>query len=122
MTTLLYGSIIQIRSTESIYENKLFYVERLEEDELVLKSNDGNVLILPIEDGSLGESIIEIIVLYKPLHNYSIQNKLFKSQWVEVTFEDQTVKGQIVNADDVIEILLQDKTIYIPVDRGLPCI
>ena len=78
------------------------------------------MLILPIEDGSLGESIIEIIVLYKPLHNYSVQNKLFKTQWVEVTFEDQTVKGQIVNADDVIEILLQDKTIYIPVDRGLP--
>ena len=121
MTTLLYGSIIQIRSTESIYENKLFYVQRLEDDELVLKSNDGNVLILPIEDGSLGESIIEIVVLYKPLHNYSVQNKLYKSQWVEVSFEDQTVKGQIVKADTIIEIMLLDgNKVYIPVDRGLP--
>ena len=121
MTTLLYGSIIQIRSTESIYENKLFYVQRLEDDELVLKSNDGNVLILPIEDGSLGESIIEIVVLYKPLHNYSVQNKLFKSQWVEVSFEDQTVKGQIVKADTIIEIMLLDGSkVYIPVERGLP--
>ena len=121
MTTLLYGSIIQIRSTESIYENKLFYVERLEDDELVLKSNDGNVLILPIEDGSLGASITEIRVLYKPIHNYSVQNKLFKSQWVEIDFEDQTVRGQIVRADTVIEIqLLSDEKVYIPVDRGLP--
>ena len=121
MTTLLYGSIIQIRSTETIYENKLFYVERLEDDELVLKSNDGNVLILPVEDGSLGDSITEIVVLYKPLHGYSAQNKLFKSQWVEIEFEDQTVKGQIVKADDVIEVMLTDgEKIYIPVERGLP--
>jgi len=121
MTTLLYGSIIQIRSTESIYENKLFYVQRLEDDELVVKSNDGNVLILPIEDGSLGDSITEIVVLYKPLQNYSVQNKLFKGQWVEVSFEDQTVRGQIVKADTVIEIrLLNDEIVYIPVDRGLP--
>jgi len=121
MTTLRYGSIIQIRSTESIYENKLFYVERLEEDELVLKSNDGNVLVLPIEDGSLGVSITEIVVLYKPIHDYSVQNKLFKSQWVEIDFEDQTVRGQIVKADTVIEImLLSGDKVYIPVDRGLP--
>jgi len=121
MTTLLYGSIIQIRSTESIYENKLFYVIRLEEDEMVLKSNDGNTLILPIEDGSLGASITEIVVLYKPIHNFSVQNKLFKSQWVEVSFEDQTVRGQIVKADTVIEILLLNgEKVYIPVDRGLP--
>jgi hypothetical protein len=104
-----------------MYENKLFYVERLEDDELVLKSNDGNVLILPVEDGSLGDSITEIVVLYKPLHNFSVQNRLFKTQWVEVSFEDQTVKGQIVKADNVIEILLLDgEMVYIPVDRGLP--
>jgi len=121
MTTLLYGSIIQIRSTETIYENKLFYVERLEEDELVLKSNDGNTLILPVEDGSLGDSITEIVVLYKPLHGYSVQNKLFKSQWVEIVFEDQKVKGQILKADEVIEVeLTNGETVYIPVDRGLP--
>ena len=121
MTTLLYGSIIQIRSTESIYENKLFFVERLEEDELVLKSNDGNVLILPIEAGSLGESITEIVVLYKPIHNYSVQNKIFKGQWVEIIFEDQTVRGQILKSDTVIEVqLLSGEKVYIPVDRGMP--
>ena len=121
MTTLLYGSIIQIRSTETIYENKLFYVERLDEDELVLKANDGNILILPIEDGSLGDSITEIVIVYKPLYGYSIQNKLYKSQWLEIEFEDQTVKGQIVKADTIIEVLLtSDETVYIPVERGLP--
>jgi len=121
MTTLLYGSIIQIRSTETIYENKLFFVERLEDDELVLKSNDGNVLILPIEGGSLGESIAEIVVLYKPIHNYSVQNKLFKGQWVEIMFEDQSVRGQILKSDTVIEVqLLNGEKVYIPVDRGMP--
>jgi len=121
MTTLLYGSIIQIRSTESIYENKLFYVERLEDDELVLKSNDGNILVLPVEDGSLGDSITEIALIYKPLYGYCVQNKLYKSQWLEIEFEDQTLKGQIIKADNTIEVMLTtDETVYIPVDRGLP--
>ena len=120
MTTLLYGSIIQIRSTETIYENKLFFVERLEDDELVLKSNDGNIIELPIEEGSLGSSILEIIVVYKPTKGFCAQNRFFPLQWVEVIFDDQTIKGQIIKADTVIEIKMREETIYIPVERGLP--
>ena len=44
MTTLLYGSIIQIRSTETIYENKLLnlyfeYVNILEYFTITLNTN-----------------------------------------------------------------------------------
>ena len=123
MTTLLYGSIIQIISTDTIYENKLFFVERLEDDELVLKSNDGNIIELQIEDGRLDPAIIEINLVYKPTKGYCQQNKLFPLQWVEVEFNDQTIKGQIIRADTIIEIKLKNaesESIYIPVDRGLP--
>lgn len=119
MTTLLYGSIIQIRSTETVYDEKLFFVISLDDDELVLKSNDGNIIILPIEDGSLDSSITEIIILYKPTQGYCAQNKLYPLQWVEIEFEDQTVKGQIIRADTIIEVKLKDESIYIPVLRGL---
>ena len=39
MTTLLYGSVIKLVSTEPIYNNKFFFVERLDDNELVYKNN-----------------------------------------------------------------------------------
>lgn len=120
MTTLLYGSVIKIISTDSVYDNKLFFVERLDDNELVLISDNKNTLILPIENQSLGESIKEIILLYKPPGNFSQQNRLFPKQWVEIEMDDITIKGQIIVTDPYIEVRLEDTTIYIPTSRGLP--
>jgi hypothetical protein len=122
MTTLLYGSVIKIISTDSdsVYDNKLFFVERLDDSELVLVSDDKNKLILPIENQSLGESIQEVILIYKPPGNFAQQNRLFPKQWVEIEMDDITVKGQIIVTDPYIEVRLEDTTIYIPTSRGLP--
>ena len=120
MTTLLYVSVIKIISTDSIYDDKLFFVERLDDDELVLVSDDKNKLILPIENQSLGESIQEIILLYKPPGSFAQQNRLFPKQWVEIEMDDITIKGQIIVTDPYIEVRLEDTTIYIPTSRGLP--
>ena len=48
MTTLMYGSIIKLLSTESKYDDKFFFVERLDENELCLVDEDTNKLVLTI--------------------------------------------------------------------------
>jgi hypothetical protein len=118
--TLVYGSVITFRSSEPIYQSKFFFVERLDDDELVLKDNKGNKITIPIEDEKLPESIVNITVLYKPTLTFAELHKLYPSVWVEVELEDVTVQGQIVNVDRYIEIKLNDRHIYIPVDRGFP--
>jgi hypothetical protein len=120
MTTLLYGSVIKIVSTEPIYDNKFFFVERLDDNELVLNTQTDDKIILPVVNNSLDESIKEIIVIYKPTTNFAQQNRLYVKHWVEIELNDVTVNGQIIAIDKYIEVRLKDTTIYLPIDRGLP--
>ena len=120
MTTLLYGSVIKLVSTEPIYDNKFFFVERLDDNELVLNTQTDDKIILPVVNNSLDESIKEIIVIYKPTTNFAQQNRLYVKHWVEIELNDVTVNGQIIAIDKYIEVRLKDTTIYLPIDRGLP--
>jgi hypothetical protein len=108
MTTLTYGSIITILSTDNKYDNKFFFVERLDDTELCLVDELNNKLILPLTNGSLEESITNITIIYKPLGDYCKQNRLFEKQWIEIEFEDlNTVKGQITKITKNIEVKLK---------------
>jgi hypothetical protein len=120
MTTLLYGSVIKLVSTEQIYDNKFFFVERLDDNELVLNTQTDDKLILPVVNNSLGDTIKEVIVIYKPTTNFAQQNRLYVKHWVEIELEDTTVKGQIISIDKYIEVKLKDTTIYLPIERGFP--
>ena len=121
MTTLLYGSIIKLLSTESKYDNKFFFVERLDETELCLVDEDMNKLVLTIKDGNLDDDTIKsITIVYKPYDDFVKQNRLFEKQWIEIQFEDLTVNGQIIKTIPHIEVQLKDNIIYIPYDKGLP--
>jgi hypothetical protein len=120
MTTLLYGSVIKLVSTEQIYDNKFFFVERLDDNELVLNTQTDDKIILPIVNNSLGETIKEVIVLYKPTTDFAKQNRLYVKHWVEIELDDITVKGQIISISKYIEVKLKDTTIYLPIDRGFP--
>ena len=120
MTTLLYGSVIKLVSTEQIYDNKFFFVERLDDNELVLNTQTDDKLILPVVNNSLDETIKEVIVVYKPTTNFAQQNRLYVKHWVEIELDDITVKGQIISIEKYIEVKLKDTTIYLPIDRGLP--
>lgn len=120
MTTLLYGSVIKLVSTEQIYDNKFFFVERLDDNELVLNTQTDDKIILPVVNNSLGETIKEVIVIYKPTTNFAQQNRLYVKHWVEIELDEVTVKGQIISIDKYIEVKLKDTTIYLPIDRGLP--
>ena len=77
MTTLLYGSVIKLISSEQTYDNKFFFVERLDDNELVLNTQTDDKLILPVVNNSLDDSIKEIIVIYKPTINFAQQNRLY---------------------------------------------
>jgi hypothetical protein len=121
MTTLTYGSIITILSTDNKYDNKFFFVERLDDTELCLVDELNNKLILPLTNGSLEESITNITIVYKPLGDYCKQNRLFEKQWIEIEFEDlNTVKGQITKITKNIEVKLKEQIIYLSVFRGQP--
>ena len=120
MTTLLYGSVIKLVSTEPIYNNKFFFVERLDDNELVLNTQTDDKIILPVVNNSLGDTIKEVIVLYKPTTNFAQQNRLYVKHWVEIELDDITIQGQIIEIDKYIEVKLKDTTIYLPIDRGLP--
>jgi len=122
MTNLNYGSIIKILSSENKYDNKIFFVERLDETELCLITEENNKIILDIENGALTDDSIEsITVVYKPLLTFDKQNNLFNKQWIEIEFEDNSLyKGQIITITHYIEVKLKDTTIYLPIDKGLP--
>ena len=120
--TLEYGHVIKIISTNSSYDGKYFFVERLYDDELVLLTDTG-IVKLGITDHELNDnSIMEIIIVYKPKdYGYILQNKLKNGQWLEIELIDDTIKGQILSVNDfMIELKVNDTLLYIPLDRGLP--
>ena len=85
MESIEYGNVIKIISSDSTYDDKFFFVERLYDDKLVLIT-DKETVTLGITDQSLDDkSIIEIIIVYKPsTTGYINQNKLMKNQWIEI--------------------------------------
>jgi hypothetical protein len=124
---LEYGYIIQLNSsTKTDYEDKYFFVEKITETELSLLTQDGEKLSL---SGSLKENDIDSIsvVLIPENENKGFirHNKLRPNKWVEVIFEENDIiekfQGKILSIDnDIIEIEGEQKTIYIPVENGLP--
>jgi hypothetical protein len=122
MTTLMYGSIIKLLSTESKYDDTFFFVERLDDNELCLVDENTNKLVLTITNGNLDDDTIKsITIVYKPYEDFIKQNRLFEKQWIEIQFEDLTsVNGQITKTAPNIEVQLKENIIYIPYDKGLP--
>lgn len=122
-----YGFIIQLNSTNKTdYEDKYFFIERITENELSLLTQEGEKLIL---SGSLKENDIDSIsVVYIPENEekgFIRHNKLRPNKWVEVIFEEKGViekfQGKLLSIDnDILEIAGEIKTIYLPVEHGLP--
>ena len=126
---LEYGNVIKIITSDSnsIYEGKYFFVERLQDDKLVLLS-DKETISLGITDQELDDTTIEkIIIVYKPKagQGFIYQNKLFNGQMVEIEMEGNSVHGKIININkETIEVETKNENgneiLYIPLHRGLP--
>jgi hypothetical protein len=132
MESIEYGNVIKIISSDSTYDDKYFFVDRLYDDKLVLIT-DKETITLGITDQSLDDtSIIEIVIVYKPpTKGYITQNRLMKDQWIEIQLQEpdaineldelDKVNGKIVDINDsIIEVNVKEDIIYIPLDRGLP--
>ena len=124
-SALEYGNVIKIVSDNSIYQGKYFFVERLQDDKLVLLS-DKETISLGITDEELDDKTIEkIIIVYKPKQGqgFIYQNKFFVGQFIEIEFEDSigNINGKIINIDkETIEVETKEGILYIPLHRGLP--
>ena len=122
---LEYGNVIKISDSNSVYEGKYFFVERLQDDKLVLLS-DKETISLGITDQEFDDKTIEkIIIVYRPKkgEGFIFQNKLFNGQMIEIEFDGLLVNGKIINIDkETIEVETKDThdILYIPLDRGLP--
>ena len=122
-SVLEYGNVIKIVSSDTRYEGKYFFVERLQDDKLVLLS-DKETISLGITDQELDDKTIEkIIIVYKPKQGqgFIFQNKFFISQLIEIEFDGNSITGKIINIDkDTIEVDTKEGILYIPLHRGLP--
>uniref|UniRef100_A0A6C0EU03 Uncharacterized protein n=1 Tax=viral metagenome TaxID=1070528 RepID=A0A6C0EU03_9ZZZZ len=132
MESIEYGNVIKIISSDSTYDDKYFFVDRLYDDKLVLIT-DKETVTLGITDQSLDDkSIIEIIIVYKPsTKGYINQNKLMKDQWIDIQLQEpdaineldelDKISGKILDINDyTIEVKVKEEILYIPLDRGLP--
>ena len=121
--SLEYGNIIKIISSNTTYEGKYFFLDRLYDDKIILLS-DKETITLGITDQELDDKTIErIIVVYKPKGGYIVQNRLFISQTIEIEFEDMKIIGKITSIDyksQIIDVITKEGSIYIPLHRGLP--
>ena len=124
-SSLEYGNIIKIVSSNTTYEGKYFFVDRLYDDKLILLS-DKETITLGITDQELDDKTIErIVVVYKPKkgQGYIIQNRLFIGQTIEIELHDMKIIGKITNIDyksQIIDIDSKEGPLYIPLHRGLP--
>jgi hypothetical protein len=126
---LEYGNVIKIVTSDSnsVYEGKYFFVERLQDDKLVILS-DKETISLGITEQDLDDKTIEkIIIVYKPKpgQGFIFQNKLFNGQMIEIEFDGNSIYGKIINIDkETIEVETKtengNELLYIPLHRGLP--
>ena len=113
----MYGSIIKIKTKNNIYDNLLFFVNKIEESYIDLISNNGMELVkLELnEDKSLKDSNIdEIDVIYEPENGYASQNKLLPGKNLLILFNESVpikeLEGEIIDLkEDLIIIELLDK-------------
>jgi len=113
--TIEYGTILQIRFQSK--EDELFFVERVSEEGLQLRSQEGDKLFLRLEDSD----ILEVSIVYvPPKPDYASIHNLFVGNWVKVHFKDEILYGKLIHTGSTLEIEAKETTYYIPVRYGLP--
>lgn len=110
-----YGTILQIRFQSK--EDELFFVERVSEEGLQLRTQEGDKLFLRLDDSD----ILEVYIVYiPPKPDYASIHNLFVGNWVKVHFRDEVLYGKLIRTGTTLEIEAKETTYYIPVKNGLP--
>ena len=118
--TITYGNLVRIHTQQDTYKENVFFVEKCKSEELVLRGQDQSTFKLDLTDPDLVD--IEIVYV-PPEEGYAQQHMLFPGKWVEVQFDadgNDVIRGKIVSSTNLLEILTENGTYYIPVLYGLP--
>ena len=119
----IYGSIIRLKTKNNIYDDLLFFVNKIEETYVELISNNGMELMkieLNENKSFVDENLVSVNVLYQPEDGYASQNKLIPGKKLLLIFNDKVelndLEGSIIDLKEdmiVVELKDTDKKIYI---------
>lgn len=119
----IYGSIIRLKTKNNIYDDLLFFVNKIEETYVELISNDGmKLMVFELNENKsfVDENLDGISVLFQPEDGYAKQNKLVKGKHLLLSFNDKVeldeLEGTIIDVvEDMIIIEIKDtsKKVYI---------
>ena len=119
----IYGSIIRLKTKNNIYDDLLFFVNKIEETYVELISNNGMELMkieLNENKSFVDENLVSVNILYQPDEGYAKQNKLTVGKKLLLIFNDKVelndLEGSIVDLKEdmiILEIKDTDKKIYI---------
>ena len=121
-TFIKLGDIIKIKSENTKFNDKIFFVKYLDDKELILIHDlTLDEISLPLQSGKITDmDIDEIAILDRAKHEgYALQNHLVEDVWVNIHIGGDIpsiITGRISNLEnDMIEIITHiDKlTIYI---------
>lgn len=118
------GDIIQIKSPKDEWNNKLFMIEFLDDNVLLLLDQDKGEYTIDLNN----HEIQEIVILAHAKGNgYAEQQGFIPNTWVEIEFTgtDKTIyKGKITEKNDdmiTIDLMNTNQSIYIDFEyKGLP--
>ncbi len=112
--SLEYGYIVEVQFRSK--EDTLFFVEKIQDEGLSLLTQEGEKVLLPLDD----PDVLEIVVVYiPPKPDYASIHHLYVGNWVKVVFEEETVYGKILRTGPILEIEA-DEIYYFPLRDGLP--
>jgi len=118
--TITYGNLVRIHTQQDTYKENVFFVEKCKRDELILRTQEQSTFTLNLNN----PDIQDIQIVYVPAEEgYAQQHLLFPGKWVEVQFDAEgtdVIRGKIMSSTNLLEILTENGSYYIPVLYGLP--
>ena len=123
----IYGSIIRLQTKNNIYDDLLFFVNKIEETDVenyieLIPNNGTNLMKLELNENKsfIDENIVGINILYQPTDGYAKQNKLVPGKNILLIFNDKIelteIEGSIIDLKEdmiIIEVKDTDKKLYI---------
>ena len=120
--SLNYGNIVKLTHVDKKYENTLFFVNYIDNQEIQLLSNNFNEMILTIDSNKniTPPGIEKITIIYNNELGYATINKLLPGKNIQITFnDDEIIEGKIINLKyDMIVVNVKNKYIYIDFHYG----
>ena len=115
--SLFYGNIVKLESNKELFDDKLFFIDYIDDTNLILISeNLEKKTFLFNEQGGIDE-IEKIIIVHQQDEGYCIINELLPGKFIKIIFlkEDSFIQGEIIKLEkDMITVKTQTgESLYI---------